>query len=290
MNPLTPQLNIGPGTAAVSVAPAAPTIFGAPALEMAAPLAVEIVVPVYNEQPVLEASVRRLRGYLEQHFSFSSRITIADNASTDSTFEIAQALAQELDSVEALHLESKGRGRALRTAWMRSDAEVVAYMDVDLSTDLSALSELLLPLLDGRGDLAIGSRLAPGAEVSRGIKREVISRSYNLLLHVLLGTGFSDAQCGFKAARREVVQALLADVEDQSWFFDTELLYLAQQRKLTIRELPVRWVDDPDSRVDILATARADLRGVMRLRASTRGRGDRRFARHRARLTPLTRW
>jgi glycosyltransferase involved in cell wall biosynthesis len=251
---------------------------------------VEIVIPVYNEQHVLEANVRRLHGYLEQHFSFSSHITIADNASTDSTLEVAQALAEELDSVEALHLERKGRGRALRTAWMRSDAEVLAYMDVDLSTDLSALSELLLPLLEGRSDLAVGSRLAPGAEVRRGIKREVISRGYNLLLHVLLGTGFSDAQCGFKAGRREVVQALLADVEDDAWFFDTELLYLGQQHKLTIREVPVRWVDDPDSRVDILATAREDLRGVMRLRASTRGRTDHRFARRRARLTPLTRW
>ena len=178
--------------------------------------------------------------------------------------------------VEVLYLDRKGRGHALRVAWMRSDAEVLAYMDVDLSTDLSALGELVLPLLEGRGDLAIGSRLAPGAQVTRGLKREVISRSYNLLLHVLLGATFSDAQCGFKAGRREAIQALLDDVEDEGWFFDTELLYLAQRRKLAIHEVPVRWVDDPDSRVDIVATAREDLRGIMRLRAA--GHASRRRA------------
>jgi hypothetical protein len=146
-------------------------------------------------------------------------------------------------------------------------------MDVDLSTDLAALPALLEPLLQRRGDIAIGSRLSPGAEVTRGAKREFISRSYNLLLRALLGVSFSDAQCGFKAGRREVIQPLLEDVRDEAWFFDTELLYLAQRRGLSILEVPVRWVDDPDSRVDILATAREDLRGVMRLRAAARGRG-----------------
>jgi glycosyltransferase involved in cell wall biosynthesis len=241
-----------------------------------APPAVDIVIPVYNEQHALEESVRRLHAYLTHQLTFTFQITIADNASTDATFTIATALADELREVQALHLERKGRGRALRTAWGVSEADVVAYMDVDLSTDLSALAELLEPLLEGRGDIAIGSRLAPGAEVTRGLKRELISRSYNLLLRVLLDAGFSDAQCGFKAGRREVIQALLDDVEDDAWFFDTELLCLAQRAKLSIHEVPVRWVDDPDSRVDILATAREDLRGVMRLRAATRGTRARR--------------
>jgi glycosyltransferase involved in cell wall biosynthesis len=232
--------------------------------------AVEIVIPVHNEQRVLAASVRELHRYLASEFSFAFRITIAENASTDATLEIAQALARDLAEVAVLHLEEKGRGRALRAAWSRSDADVVAYMDVDLSTDLSALPALLLPLLQVRGDITIGSRLAPGAHVSRGLRREVISRAYNLLLHVLLGVGFSDAQCGFKAARREVIDALLGDVENDSWFFDTELLYLAQRRKLSIREVPVRWVEDRDSRVDVIATAREDLQGVMRLRRQAR--------------------
>jgi glycosyltransferase involved in cell wall biosynthesis len=229
-------------------------------------VAVEIVIPVYNEQRALRVSVRQLHDYLTQQFNFAFEITIADNASTDATQRIALELARAIPEVRALHLRRRGRGLALRAAWSHTVADVVAYMDVDLSTDLAALPELLIPLLEGRADLAIGSRLAPGAQVTRGIKRELISRSYNQLLRALLDVGFCDAQCGFKAARREVIQALLAEVEDDGWFFDTELLYRAEQRGLTIREVPVRWVDDPDSRVAILATARADLEGIMRLR------------------------
>ncbi len=231
---------------------------------------VEIVLPVHNEQHILEASVRRLHDYLNEQFAFPVQITIADNASTDATLEVAQALAAELPRVDVLHLDQKGRGRALRAAWRRSEADVVAYMDVDLSTDLTAIPGLLVPLLEGRGDISIGTRLAPGSQVTRGLKRELISRSYNLLLHLLLGVTFSDAQCGFKAARRELIEPLLERIEDDSWFFDTELLYLAQRSKLAIHEVPVRWVDDPDSRVDIIATAREDMRGIMRLRAAAR--------------------
>jgi glycosyltransferase involved in cell wall biosynthesis len=230
------------------------------------PVAVQIVIPVYNEQRALRASVRRLHDYLTQQFDFAFEITIADNASTDATARIARSLARAIPEVRVLRLERKGRGRALRAAWSRSEADVVAYMDVDLSTDLAALPELLVPLLAGRADVAIGSRLAAGAQTTRGIKREFISRGYNLLLRALLRVGFSDAQCGFKAARREVAQVLLAEIEDNDWFFDTELLYRAEQRGLEIHEVPVHWVDDPDSRVAILATARADLEGIRRLR------------------------
>jgi glycosyltransferase involved in cell wall biosynthesis len=243
------------------------------------PPALEIVIPVYNEQQALDANVRRLHEYLSQHVTFAFQITIADNASADATLAVAHTLSRELQEVEVIHLDRKGRGRALRAAWSRSEADVVAYMDVDLSTDLAALGELVGPLLKGEGDLAIGSRLASGAQVTRPIKRELISRGYNLLLHMLLHVGFSDAQCGFKAGRREVVQGLLAEVEDEAWFFDTELLYLAQQSRLAIHEVPVRWVDDPDSRVDILTTAREDLRGIMRLRGHTRRKEDRSRAR-----------
>jgi glycosyltransferase involved in cell wall biosynthesis len=238
------------------------------------PVAVDVVIPVYNEERVLVDSIHRLHSHLREHFSFAFRITIADNASDDGTPAIARELARRYPEVESLRLERKGRGLALREAWRRSDADVVAYMDVDLSTDLAALARLLEPLLAGTGDIIIGSRLAPGAVVTRGIKRELISRSYNLLLHAALGVGFSDAQCGFKAGRREVVQSLLAHVHDDSWFFDTELLYVAQRCKFAIHEVPVRWVDDPDSRVQILATAREDLHGVMRLRASARRRSS----------------
>ena len=232
--------------------------------------AVDIVIPVYNEERVLAASVRTLHDFLTSHLGLAFAITIADNASSDETLHVARALARELAEVGVMHLERKGRGRALRAAWSTSGADVVGYMDVDLSTDLAALPDLLKPLLEGRADLAIGSRLAAGAQVRRGAKRELISRSYNLLLRALLAAGFSDAQCGFKAGRREVVQALLQDVEDEAWFFDTELLYLAQRNGLAIHEVPVHWVDDPDSRVAILATAVEDLRGIARLRRAKR--------------------
>jgi putative flippase GtrA len=233
----------------------------------------DIVVPVYNEETDLEPSVRRLHEHLSGQFPYPFRITIADNASTDATSQIATRLAAELPDVTALRLAEKGRGRALREAWSASDAQVLAYCDVDLSTDLAALLPLVAPLISGHSDLAIGTRLARSSRVVRGAKREFISRSYNLLLRGTLGAGFSDAQCGFKAIRADVARRLLPLVEDTGWFFDTELLVLAERSGLRIHEVPVDWVDDPDSRVDIVATALADLRGIARLgRALATGR------------------
>jgi glycosyltransferase involved in cell wall biosynthesis len=227
---------------------------------------VDIVIPVYNEERDLGPSVRRLHEYLASRFPFPAAITIADNASKDTTLAVAQSLAQELPRVRVLHLDAKGRGRALRAAWLQSDAEVVAYMDVDLSTDLNALLPLVAPLLSGHSDLAIGSRLAHGARVKRGPKRELISRAYMLVLRLALGAHFSDAQCGFKAVRTSVAKQLVPSVRDESWFFDTELLILAQRAGLRVHEVPVDWTDDPDSRVAIMRTAIDDLRGVWRLR------------------------
>jgi glycosyltransferase involved in cell wall biosynthesis len=226
---------------------------------------VDIVVPVYNEEAALERSIHRLHRFLSEAFPFGWRIVIADNASTDDTPAIARSLRGRLRGVEYLRLDRKGRGRALRCAWSRSEAQVVAYMDVDLSTDLRALLPLVAPLLSGHSDVAIGSRLAHGARVVRGPKRELISRSYNHLLHATLRARFSDAQCGFKAVRRDALDGLLADVRDDKWFFDTELLVIAQRRGLRIHEVPVDWVDDPDSRVDIVRTAVEDLKGIARL-------------------------
>lgn len=234
--------------------------------------AVEVVVPVYNEATDLEASIRRLHAYLSDRFPLAWLITVADNASTDRTWPLACRLAYELEGVQGLRLETKGRGRALRAAWTASPAPVVAYMDVDLSTDLDALLPLVAPLVSGHSDVAIGTRLASASRIVRGPKREAISRSYNLLLRATLHNGFSDAQCGFKAVRRDVARALLPLVEDQGWFFDTELLVLAEANGLRIHEVPVDWVDDPDSRVDVVSTARDDLLGIWRmLKRMTRG-------------------
>src|SRR3954447_20414547 len=230
---------------------------------------IDVVVPVHDEEAVLERSIRRLHRYLSSEFPFSWRIVIADNASTDATAAIATGLARELPGVEVLLVDRKGRGRALRAAWSASPARVVCYMDVDLSTDLRGLLPLVAPLLSGHSDVAIGTRLAHGARVVRGARREIVSRSYNRILHAALRTRFSDAQCGFKAVRRDAIAPLLADVRDDGWFFDTELLVLAERRGLRIHEVPVDWIDDPDSRVQIVRTAIDDLKGVARLAAAT---------------------
>jgi putative flippase GtrA len=228
-------------------------------------LAFDIALPVYNEQRALEHSVRVLHDYLEQEFDVPWRITIADNASTDSTSEIADRLAAELPNVLAVHLSDKGRGRALRRVWTESPAQVVAYLDIDLSTDLKALPPLIAPLLSGHSDVSIGTRLARTSRVVRGAKREFISRSYNLLLRGAMAVKFSDAQCGFKAIRADVARQLVPLVEDEGWFFDTELLIIAERSGLRIHEVPVDWVDDPDSKVDVVATAKEDLRGMFRV-------------------------
>jgi putative flippase GtrA len=240
------------------------TLPAAESVRVLAPV-LDVVVPVYNEEIDLEPCVRRLHAYLAAEFPYRFRITIADNASTDSTADLARMLAEVMPEVTAVHLSEKGRGRALKHVWTHSDAAVLAYMDVDLSTDLGALLPLVAPLISGHSDLAIGSRLARGSRVVRGAKREFISRSYNLILRGTLAARFSDAQCGFKAIRADVAERLLPMVEDTGWFFDTEMLVLAEKAGLRIHEVPVDWIDDPDSRVDIVSTALADLRGIVRL-------------------------
>jgi glycosyltransferase involved in cell wall biosynthesis len=229
------------------------------------PVDVEIVVPVYNEAPHVAERITELRAFLDSSFPFRALVTVVDNASTDRTFEAASEVASMLPGVAAMRLSRKGRGLALRTAWSSSSAPVVAYMDVDLSTSLTALLPLVAPLLSGHADVAIGSRLARGAHVVRGPKRELISRSYNLLLRCFLRGRFSDAQCGFKAVRSDAARQLLPLVEDDAWFFDTELLVTAERLGLRISEVPVDWVDDPDSRVQIVRTALDDLRGMWRM-------------------------
>ena len=228
---------------------------------------VEVVVPVYNEQDALPKSIPALCAYLETYFPYRWSVIIADNASTDNTLAVAEGLAAGDPHVSVMHLEEKGRGRALKAAWSASEADVVAYMDVDLSTNLWSFLPLVAPLATGHSDVAIGSRLLRGAMVTRQWKREVISRCYNLLIKTLFGNGFSDAQCGFKAIKRSVAQELLPEIEDGEWFFDTELLLLAEERGYRISEVPVDWIEDLDSRVDVGSTALKDVKGLLRVRA-----------------------
>jgi len=237
-----------------------------PATTAVAVPVLDIVIPVHNEERQLADSVGALLGQL-QRLPWSARVTIADNASTDGTPVIAHRLARD-PRVRVVTLTEKGRGRALKRVWTESASDVLVYMDVDLSTDLNALLPLVAPVLAGHSDLAIGSRLARGARVVRGPRRELISRSYNLLLRGTLRAGFTDAQCGFKAIRRDAAELLLPLVQDDTWFFDTELLILAERAGLRIHEVPVDWVDDPDSSVDIMGTIAGDLRGIARVGSS----------------------
>jgi putative flippase GtrA len=243
----------------------------------------EIVIPVYNEAQQLAASVTSLRTFLDTEFPLTTVVTVVDNASTDDTWTIASGLASSLPGVQALCLDRKGRGRALRAAWTASRSPVVAYMDVDLATGLEALLPLVAPLLTGHSDVAIGTRLAPGAHVVRGARREIISRAYNVLLKTTLSNSCSDAQCGFKALRREAVGVVLPLVDDEAWFFDTEVLITAQRLGLRIHEVPVDWVDDLDSRVAVARTAWLDLCGVARMMTPA---SRRRAARARRDLQP----
>ena len=228
---------------------------------------VDIVIPVLNEEKALPRCVTSLREFLSEHSPYSFRIVIADNGSTDKTPDIAEALSQEHSDVSWTRLEIRGRGRALRKAWLESDADILTYMDVDLSTGLDAFPALVRAIGEEGFDLAIGSRLMKGSVVrKRSLKREVTSRTYNLIIKAIFFTRFSDAQCGFKAISRNAVQFLVPKVEDQGWFFDSELLILAEKGGFRIRDVAVEWMDDPDSRVRVIKTATDDLKGLLRLR------------------------
>ena len=229
-------------------------------------VSVDIVIPVYNEERALPVSIPSLCRYLESYIPYQWSVTIADNASTDRTMDVANDLAAADPRVKVLHLDQKGRGRALKAAWLASEADIVSYMDVDLSTNLSSFMPLIAPLATGHSEVAIGSRLSKGAVVTRQWKREVISRTYNLMIKLAFRNRFSDAQCGFKAMTREAAASLLPLVENDQWFFDTELLLLAEERGLRIHEVPVDWVEDLDTRVKIVTTVMEDIKGLWRVR------------------------
>jgi len=229
---------------------------------------VDLVIPVYNEEHVLAGSVATLLTYLEDHPEHEWRVVVANNASTDATLEVARRLEAETGGkVVALDIGTKGRGIALRVAWLTSPADVVAYMDVDLSTDIAHIPELIDPLANNEADIAYGTRLHRRSQTKRSFKREFISRSYVFILRTLAGLKVSDAQCGFKGMRRDAARAVVPLVKDTQWFFDSELLLIAQKNGYRLREIPVRWDEDPDTRVHIVKTATEDLRGIWRLRS-----------------------
>ena len=226
---------------------------------------VDLVIPVYNEEAALPDSIARLAQFLRENLVNPWQVTIADNASIDRTRSVSEELAEQYPNVSYFYLPQKGRGRALRATWLASDADIVSYMDVDLSTDLTHFPQLVESLESGY-HVATGSRLSRESTVTRGFKREFISRSYNLLIKSLFFTPFPDAQCGFKALTREAAQSIIPAIENNNWFFDTELLIIAAKRGYRIKSIPVKWDDDPTSTVNITNTALEDINGLLRLR------------------------
>jgi len=221
---------------------------------------VDIVIPVLNEAHVLRKSVKTVFQFLSRNLPYQWQIVIVDNGSTDGTQKVARQLAVEHTEIKFIHLVQRGRGRALRSAWLQSNADIVCYMDVDLSTRLDHLPELVDAIAVDGYDLATGSRLMRESRTTRSFKREFISRCYNVMVKAVLLTKFSDAQCGFKAVSRRAVEAIVPKVEDQSWFFDTELLVLAEKQGYRIKDIPVVWVEDDDSRVKIFKTGWEDVK------------------------------
>ena len=226
---------------------------------------VDVVLPVYNEAHVLERSVRALHAFLTDHMGHEWRILIADNGSTDGTGEVARRLATDLQDVAVMQIPEAGRGRALSRAWLASTADVLAYMDIDLSTDLEAFPRLVSLVADQGYDVAAGSRLSRASETTRSLKREVLSRGFVLLITVMFRARLDDTQCGFKAIRRECAQRLLPFVRDTGWFWDTELLLLARKGGWRVAFVPVRWVEDRDSRVKVVSTVLKDVKGLLRM-------------------------
>ncbi|MBI1935284.1 glycosyltransferase family 2 protein [Candidatus Woesearchaeota archaeon] len=227
---------------------------------------VDIVIPVYNEEAELEKNTIKLDDFLKKNFKHRYSIIIANNASTDSTLRIAKQLSRKFPNISCTNLEQKGRGRALKKAWMASKADIVSYMDVDLSTNLEHFIEIVDAIVKDNYDLAVGSRLQKGSVVRRGLKRQLLSVGYNILLKISFRHRFTDAQCGFKAMKREVAQELVPMTRDQNWFFDTELLLLAERNRYKIFEAPIRWIERKKSKVRILKTVAEYLTSMARMR------------------------
>ena len=229
---------------------------------------VDIVIPVLNEEVALPLCIEKLMAFTSDYPERDWRIVVADNGSTDRTTDIASELSDRHSNIILSRLELRGRGRALKKAWGESEADVRLYMDVDLSTDLQSLSPLVTAIAEDGYEVAIGSRLTKDSEVvDRSVKREITSRGYNIMIHIFFPrTKWKDAQCGFKAISRRTAENVLPLVKDNAWFLDTELLLLAGKAGYGIKEIPVHWKDDPDTRVKIVSTAWEDIKGLLRLR------------------------
>ena len=219
-------------------------------------MTIQVVLPVYNEERSVLATSEIVHAFFVANPQHEWEAVIADNASIDGTPDLGKAIASKYDEFEYLRIERKGRGAALREAWQNADSQVVAYTDIDLSTSLRSLIDAA-ELIERGADIVVGNRVHPESIVKRSLQRTIMSRIYNFVARKTLGLRFNDVHCGFKSGRRTVIQGLLTEIEDDYWFFDTELLYLAQRKGLKNVEIPVVWEEsDSDSALNLLGLYR----------------------------------
>ncbi len=229
---------------------------------------VNITIPVYNEEESLSQKIQELIAFLNKtKFPHKYEIIIADNASTDNTGKIAKKLVKKYPLVKYIRIDKKGRGLALKTVWTKTNADVLSYMDVDLSTDLKHFKPLIDSIVVSKNNLAIGNRLGKNSKViGRSFLRELLSRGYNLILRLIFFSPINDSQCGFKAIDRKSFLKLVKEIEDNNWFLDTEMILLALHRGMKVSQIDVKWIDDPGSQVKIVKTVSEDLHGVARVK------------------------
>lgn len=230
-----------------------------------------IVLPVYNEEIILEQNTLKVLNFCQEKFkNYDWQILIADNGSTDQTPRIAKKISEQNEKVKYFHILEKGRGFALKKAWSDEyPADFYAYMDIDLSSDLNTLPALIKDL-ENNYQLSTGSRLKSGHKTQRSFVRELMSRVYNLLLKIFFKPSFQDAQCGFKAITKEVTEKILPQIKNNNWFFDTEMFVLAEKIGYQIKEIPIEWLEKRQvkrkSTVKILSTVWEDIKGMIELK------------------------
>lgn len=237
---------------------------------------VEFCLPIYNEEKIIEKNVLKIVNFCkEKNLPFNWRVIIVNNGSKDNSLAISQKLSADNKQIGYTTILEPGRGQALKKYWLTSNADVVAYMDADLAVSLNNIIDLINPFVNNEADLVIGSRMMPGATIKRSFIRELISQSCNILYRLIIGNNISDTQCGFKAIKTEVFKKIAPYIEDNKWFFDTEIISFTHHLGYKIKEVPVNWeenrYDERKSKVNLLKDSFIHLKNLLRLKKRLRG-------------------
>lgn len=229
---------------------------------------IEITIPVLNEEETIKEKISEMIDYVVKNLSNRNiKFIIADNGSTDMTEEYSQELIKKYKNLKYIKLPEKGVGLALKASWSSSEADYVGYMDLDIATDLSALKDVVLEM-DKGSEIINGSRLLKKSEViNRTFIREFTSRMFNFLLKVILKVKFTDGMCGFKFFKRKTIQSLInTGIDTKGWFFSTEILVKGYWKGIEIKEIPVKWTDDRNSKVKIISLSLNYLKNIFKLK------------------------